>query len=60
MGVSLQTSPIQAPAQVLSLDPELLNRRSPKQQPQAQLVGPQGKDGDLPGSTVWDYETSLP
>lgn len=41
-----------------SLAPELLNPRSPEQQ--APLVGPQGKDSDLPSSTVWDYETSLP
>lgn len=43
-----------------SLASELLNPRSPEQQPQAPLVGPQGKDSDLPSSTVWDYETSLP
>lgn len=43
-----------------SLAPELLNPRNPEQQPQTPLVGPQGKDSDLPSSTVWDYETSLP
>ena len=42
------------------LDPAAAEPQEPEHQPRAPLAGSQGRDGDFPGSTIWDYETSLP